>query len=237
MAFPITTRALAVVPGTAEVTPFLDSANNNALTIKFSDCTYRVIDGTITQLESPTALTDALDKQLDHLTCAASKGIVSMADLTAYMQSYNLYFTSSLDASGNLVQSITSTAPAVAPAAADFTISSYSQGLNGSVIMSSTALTAGTFALGLSIDRDGVAADVALSVSGAPAGISIDLNSYISNSLGANVAYNNLVKAGTSLASGNIVYDATIAIGSYTFVIVLTAGSVTKYLPVILTVS
>jgi len=234
---PITTRALAVVPNATEVTLFLDSANSNAMTVKFSDCTYRVIDGSVTQLESQTALTDALDKQLGHLTCAAAKGVVSMADLTAYMQAYNLYFTSSLDASGNLVQSITTTPPTGVVVTPDFTLSGYSGVATGTLSITGANTVASTSNIEINVDRDGLAGDIAVTLAGAPTGVTVSVNSFLTSALGVATAYPNTVKAGTSYVGGTINYDGAAVAGTYTFTVVLSSGSVSRYIAVSLVIS
>lgn len=238
MILPITTRALATTPSNpGEAFAFLDSGNANALTLKYQDCTYQVIQGQIKQLEANTALNEALDKVLDKLTCAVAKGTISMAEYNSFISNFNLYFVSELNASGDLNQSITSTPPDQVPSDDNFVVSDFAPIDAGVMALAGANGVASSTDLTLSIDRDGVEGDVAVALSGAPAGVTISGNSYISDNAGVNVAYPDVIKQDSSLFDGAIAYDGTAAAGTYTFAITLTAGLVTKNISVSLTIA
>lgn len=239
----ISTRAAATTPSSAsEVTLFLDSANNNALTAKYYDNTFKTLSGEPVQFTVSEPLTDALNDKLDHLTCAAAKGIISLTDLQTYMNSINLYYTSNIDANGNLTQSITTSSTA-ASTDDDFTVSliiasaAISGGKYGSSFTGGVPGTANFF---IAVDRNGVEGDIAISSTFEAGlnGFTLPIESVTYDSLGAVTTHANEIVEGTSFANGVITYDGTATTpGTYDLVISLTSGTVTKYVAIAITVS
>lgn len=241
MNIPITTRGGAAIPTSGEGTLFLDSANQNALTVKYSDCTYKVLSGEPVQFSVAQPLTDFINDSMSNLSCAAAKGIYPLSDLQTYINSINLYYTSNIDASGNLTQSITTTAPATTSNDTFTTgLISPSNASGSGMALAYTSPTPATTDNAIIIDRDGIDGDIAVSLV-IPAGVSgLTLlgESFVSNSVGAVTSYANMIKEGSSSYSGEFTYDGTeITAGTYVAVIVLVSSTVTKYIPVTIVIS
>lgn len=243
MTINITSRASAAVPSSAsEVTLFMDSGNNNALTAKYSNSTFKVLSDQPVQFTVSEPLTDALNDKLDHLTCAAAKGVITMAELQTYMDSINLYYTSNIDANGNLNQSITTSPVSGSSDDNDFTVDFFAETTSTSDafdISYSTGVSDTIQSL-LSVDRNGLEGDIAVSATfpvGTP-GITFSGESYTIDSLGAATTHTSIIAEGASLFDFTIDYDGTATTpGTYTGVITLTSGLVSKYIAVRIVVS
>lgn len=235
MEIPILSRQAATTPTSGNGFLFFDSGNANALTVKFIDCSFKVLSAEPYQLNESQSLIDAQNDFLDVLKCGVKQGTVTMAELQTLLESFQLYYSSTIDSNGNLNQSISYTAPTVS--SGDFSISEI--GANSNVI--TTAYTSGASAnqdVYFEIDREGTIGDVAVSFSSPFPSITLAGGSSVSNSLGTLVNSVDLIADGTSAYIGELIYDGTaIAVGVYTGVITVSNGSVNKFISVEITIS
>ena len=225
---------------------FLDAQNNNALTAKYDDCTFRVLSAEPYQLTTSQSLIDAQNDILNNLSCAVAKGTISVADYQDFINSFNLYYTSFIDANGNLTQSITtsqSTTPT--PIVEDFTIfgTSPSNDENTIIPISVVDGVASSPDITIIVDRNFVDDNLTCSISfitpSADAAISLDVVSERVNSAGGIVTSGtNIIQAGTSTARGEFVYDGTsIGAGTYVGLLTITNGTISRYKIISLTVT
>lgn len=232
----ITTRALAVTPAANTVTAFLDSGNGNALTFKFSDCTYKSYEAPACDEDS--LLRDTVAKQLDKLTCAVAAGVITMADYITFTDGYDLYESITYDTAGNIVShSIGSTSPTTPAPTGSFNLHSPSLDASGQIAMAETVAVANDLDFIVTADRDGDQGIIDITLFGAPTGVTVSSVSVLSNSSGVVTTTSNAIAVGTSNASVTISYDGAAAIGVYTFVLVGTSTAGVGYLSVELTVT
>lgn len=240
MTIDISTRASATTPSSAtEVTLFLDSENNNALTAKYYDNTFKTLSGDPAQFSVAEPLTEFIDNVSEHLTCAVNKGTITLTDFQTYVNSLNLYYQSNIDSNGNLNQSVTTTPPS-GVSASEFSVGYISPVSAGKLTFAITSTTPSSTAFYIDVDRNGIEGDIAYSVAfpTGVSGITMATNSYEVNSLGVTTANANEVAEGTSSLIGLFDYDGTaISAATYTAVITLIAGTVVKYIPVEIVVS
>ena len=234
----------APLSGTANI--FLDAQNNNALTAKYNDCTFRVLSAEPYQLTTSQSLIDAQNDILNNLSCAVAKGTISVADYQDFINSFNLYYTSFIDANGNLSQSLTtSQVTTPTPMVEDFTIFATNPGndINTVIPLAYTDTVAFARDFQINVDRNFVDDDLTVSAFFVDTIVqsSIVLTGVSSrvNSLGAVVTSgNNIIQAGTSQMIGSFTYDGTsISPGVYNGVLTVTNGTVSRYKAIELTVT
>jgi hypothetical protein len=246
MTIEILNKSDVATPAAGFATLFLDAQNNNALTAKYEDCTFRVLSAEPYQLTTSQSLIDAQNDILNNLSCAVAKGTISVADYQTFINSFNLYYTSFIDQNGNLSQSITtsqSTTPT--PIVEDFTIYATipSNDLNTIIPISVVGGVASSPDLEIIVDRNFVDDNLLCSIAFTDAlvngAITLDAYSYRVNSAGAVItsALNN-IQAGTSRITGEFVYDGTaIPAAVYTGILTITNGTISRYKIIQVTVS
>jgi len=249
MTIEILSRSLVPTPNTGEATLFLDIHNNNALTAKFSDCCFKVLSAEPYQLTTNQSLLDAQNDILNNLSCSVAKGVISMADYLTLINSFNLYFSSTIDSNGNLNQSITTTAPPPPPAPTpinedlfDVDNVTFASGLNSYVagVISITSISSGapgTANFKISVDKiGGNGAIFASAIAFSTADIVFNGNSYVSDSLGSVTTSPTLtIIPGTSLLECSLEYEGVATAGTYTSVITLIRGTVVRHIPISVT--
>lgn len=246
MTIEILNKTDVATPALGFATLFLDAQNNNALTAKYDDCTFRVLSAEPYQLATSQSLIDAQNDILNNLSCAVAKGTISVADYQTFINSFNLYYTSFIDANGNLQQSLTTsqnTTPT--PIVEDFTIfgTSPSNDENTIIPISVVNGVASSPDLTIIVDRNFVDDNLTCSISfvtpSVAGAITLDVVSERVNSLGGIVTSGtNVIQAGTSTARGEFVYDGTsIGAGNYVGLLTVTNGTISRYKIIELTVT
>jgi hypothetical protein len=246
MTIEILNKSDVVTPASGFATLFLDAQNNNALTAKYDDCTFRVLSAEPYQLTTSQSLLDAQNDILNNLSCAVAKGTISVADYQTFINSFNLYYTSFIDANGNLSQSITtsqSTTPT--PIVEDFTIYATipSNDENTVIPISVANGVASTPDVEIVVDRNFVDDDLTCSIDfiipSADGAMSLSVTSQRVNSAGGIITSGaNIIQAGTSRARGEFSYNgASIGAGSYVGLLTVTNGTISRYKIITLTVT
>lgn len=233
-------KSAVATPIAGEVTLFMDADNNNALTAKFNNCTYKVLSAEPFQVKESQSLIDAQNDMLDKIGCALKAGVITAAEYQSIISTFQLYYTSTIDANGDLQQSI-SVNPPVNPASSGsgLSISAFEPTNDtGFIPLNITSGVADTRGLLIFTDRNGFTSDIAVTINGLDPSITLIANSYVSDANGVVTAYPGVVKEGTSKYVGVIDYDGSvIAPGVYTGTISFTAGQTTRYISVQVTVS
>ena len=232
MEIPILTRTAATTPAIGNGFIFFDTANSNALTVKFSDCTFKVLSAEPYQVKPSQSLLDAQADFLDGLKCALKNGQLTAVEYTNIMTTFQLYYQSNIDVNGNLNQAIT-TSP-LPSTSVDFGISTYTP-LSGNVIyLTYTDTVAQNRAMTLEVDKMGGIGDITVAFTSPVVGITLAANSYVSDSLGGvTTSALNTIIDGTSVLSGLFVYSGvSITPGTYTGTLTISRGSINRYISV-----
>lgn len=239
MEIPILARTAVPTPTSGNGYLFFDSGNANALTVKFIDCSFKVLSAEPYQLNESQSLLDAQNDFLDVLKCGVKNGTVTMTELQTLLESFQLYYSSTIDSNGNLNQSISYAAPAVV-ADTDFGIDTFTpvSALGDRISLSFTNTIAQSRNMTLELDRMGGSGDISVSLTSPVLGITLDAYSYTSNSLGAiTTSAQNVILDGVSYLVGSFDYDGTsVTTGTFTGTLTITKGTVSKFISVLIEV-
>jgi len=246
MTIEILNKSDVATPASGFATLFLDAQNNNALTAKYDDCTFRVLSAEPYQLTTSQSLIDAQNDFLDKVGCALLKGTITATEYQNILTNFNLYYTSFIDANGNLSQSITtsqSTTPT--PIVEDFTIFTTTPTDDDNILIP-MAIVSGAVSspdLDIIVDRNFVDDDLTVSVAFSNATLDAAMTltgvSKRVNAAGATITSgNNIIQAGTSRFRGEISYNgAVLAPSTYIGLLTITNGTISRYKAIQVTVS
>lgn len=238
MEIPILVKTSVPTPTSGNGYLFFDANNANALTVKFNDCSFKVLSAEPYQLNTSQSLLDAQNDFLDTLKCGIKNGTVTTTQLIEVMEAFQLYYSSTIDSNGNLNQSISYNAPALP--SDDFAISVLTPSTLGNKIdLAYTSTVGATTATRIVVDRMGSTGDMSVSFSSPNAAITLSGYSYVSNSSGVVItSAQGVISDGTNTFIGEFTYDATaITAGTYTGVIIVSKGSVNHYAAVTIVIS
>lgn len=239
MEIPILARTAATTPTSGNGFLFFDVNNSNALTVKFIDCSFKVLSAEPYQLNASQSLLDAQNDFLDTIKCGIKNGTVTTTQLVEVMQAFQLYYSSTIDSNGNLNQSISYAAPAATTDEFAISIIVPMTAAGDKMELAYTSTVGATTSASIIIDRLGGSGVLGVAFSSPNAAITFEGYSYESNSAGTvTTSTQGVITANTSTLVGLFTYDGTaIAPGTYTGVLTVSKGTINHYISVEITIS